>query len=513
MPGVVAVITATELDGIVGPLRVEAPGSPTTCVPCSMRSRTGRSATSVIRSPLSSPRTATWPRMRAMRSRSTTSLSTPWSRWTRRLILPSRRCSRMSAPTWFYTEAMNFGEPDVAFAEADRVVSAMIDSARVTHVPMEGRGGVADYAPEPELIYQAARRRLTRLRQAWSPCSSRRTTGCVWSSPTSAGRSGRSGLSREDLAVCAAARSSVAGQVGRGPGRESSPAGRRGRKPSRSVAVKEDGTTRGLGVKMRSPGRLPDAPNADPSLPGWIVRTTTGTAYRIDTGGVADVTPQQGSYSAYRGPWASETWHGELSWTGSPRAGDRSGGGPPPEPVQARGQPCEMMTGPTIDGRRGSRHAGAGASCRLRRIPRRAARARDGRHLASDCRRTSSWRRGRRTSSGDRVTICSERAIVGSSPTAIDGVTSQSPHGQGHETTLTQIVASEFGWRSTHVRVLTATRHGPYSSTAPAGRGGHHGQRRGPGREAQRQTEVLAIVGNMLEIYPTTSTSSRRASE
>ena len=44
-----------------------------------------------------------------------------------------------------YTESMNLGEPDAAFAQADRVVSAMIDSARVTHVPMEGRGGVADY--------------------------------------------------------------------------------------------------------------------------------------------------------------------------------------------------------------------------------------------------------------------------------------------------------------------------------------------------------------------------------
>ena len=67
----------------------------------------------------------------------------------------------------FYTEAMNFGEPDGAFAEADRVVSAMIDSARVTHVPMEGRGGVADYRPgTDELTYHAASQAPHAARQA-----------------------------------------------------------------------------------------------------------------------------------------------------------------------------------------------------------------------------------------------------------------------------------------------------------------------------------------------------------
>ena len=69
----------------------------------------------------------------------------------------------------FYTEAMNFGEPDAAFAQADRVVTAMIDSARVTHVPMEGRGGVADYRiGTDELTYHAGSQAPHALRQGLS---------------------------------------------------------------------------------------------------------------------------------------------------------------------------------------------------------------------------------------------------------------------------------------------------------------------------------------------------------
>ena len=165
MPGVVAVITAAELEGAVFPVQVPAE------IPNYLRPVFHALADDKVRYAgdpvaLSSPRAATWPRMRVTRSRSSTSRSRPWSPWSRPPTRRCRRCSRMSASNVFYTEAMNFGEPDAAFAQADRVVSAMIDSARVTHVPMEGRGGVADYhVGTDELTYHAGSQAPHALRQ------------------------------------------------------------------------------------------------------------------------------------------------------------------------------------------------------------------------------------------------------------------------------------------------------------------------------------------------------------
>src|ERR1700729_967740 len=108
----------------------------------------------------------------------------------------------------FYSEAMNFGEPDDAFAEADRVVSAMIDSARVTHVPMEGRGGVADYRPgTDELTYHAASQAPHAARQALAALLKHPADRLRVVIPDIGGAFGqKAGLSREGLVGWAAAK-------------------------------------------------------------------------------------------------------------------------------------------------------------------------------------------------------------------------------------------------------------------------------------------------------------------
>jgi carbon-monoxide dehydrogenase large subunit len=63
-----------------------------------------------------------------------------------------------------YAEERVFGDPDAAFADA-RVVRSFLRPQRVAQVPMEGRGGIADYDPGTgELTYHAAHQSPHNLR-------------------------------------------------------------------------------------------------------------------------------------------------------------------------------------------------------------------------------------------------------------------------------------------------------------------------------------------------------------
>ena len=82
--------------------------------------------------------------------------------------------------------------------------------------------------------------------------------------------------------------------------------------------------------------------------------------------------------------------------------------------------------------------------------------------------------------------------------------TSQHPHGQGHETTIAQVAATEFGVPLEHVRVV----HGD-TNTSPFNMIGTGGSRAatmasGAALHATREVKekVLKLAGGMLEIAP-----------
>jgi aerobic carbon-monoxide dehydrogenase large subunit len=414
-----------------------------------------------------------------------------------------------------YTETMNFGEPDAAFAEADRVVLALIDSGRVTHVPMEGRGGVADYqAGTDELTYHAGSQAPHALRQALSGLLGHPAERLRVVIPDIGGAFGqKAGLCREDLVVCAAARmlgrpvkwveDRVENLAVAGHAREET--------IELEAAVKSDGTILGIGVKMRlNQGAYPLTGTPAP-LFGWIARTMIGNAYRIDhmRWSLDVYASNKASYGAYRGPWAAETLAREILV-------DRIAHDLGLDPVDVRRrnlltldeQPRKMMTGPTIEG-----VASLGALERavelidydgFREEQRRARE--HGRLLGVGFSTYIEPAPGPPDFWGAiGFPIGGERAVARLEP---DGhltlMTTQAPHGQSHETTIAQVAATEFGIPMSHVRVLYGdTSTVPYSFL---GTGGSRSATMASGSALHATRAVkqkaLAYAGNMLEAAP-----------
>jgi carbon-monoxide dehydrogenase large subunit len=415
----------------------------------------------------------------------------------------------------FYTEAMNFGEPDAAFAQADRVVSAMIDSARVTHVPMEGRGGVADYrVGTDELTYHAGSQAPHALRQGLAGLLGHPADRLRVVIPDIGGAFGqKAGLCREDLVVCAAAKligrpvkwveDRVENLAAAGQAREET--------IEIAAAVRDDGTILALDVKMRlNQGAYPLLGTPAP-LFAWIVRTMIGNAYRINSmrWSLDVYASNKASYGAYRGPWAAETLAREILI-------DRIAHDLDLDPVDVRRrnlltldeQPCKMMSGPTIEG------------VAMLGTLERAAELVDYDGFREAQRRARE--QGRLLGIGFSTyiepapgppdfwaaigfPIGGERAVARLEPDGhLTVMTTQAPHGQSHETTIAQVAATEFGVPMSHVRVLYGdTSAVPYSFM---GTGGSRAATMASGSALHATRAVkekaLAYAGNMLEISP-----------
>jgi aerobic carbon-monoxide dehydrogenase large subunit len=514
MPGVVAVITAAELEGVVFPVQVPAEipnylrpvfhaladdkvryaGDPVALVVAESRylAEDARDAVEVEYEPLEA-------------------------------VVTMEQAADPALPALFedvgsnvfYTEAMNFGEPDAAFAQADRVVSAMIDSARVTHVPMEGRGGVADYRiGTDELTYHAGSQAPHALRQGLSGLLGHPADRLRVVIPDIGGAFGqKAGLCREDLVVCAAAKllgrpvkwveDRVENLAAAGQAREET--------IEIDAAVKDDGTILALDVKMRlNQGAYP-LPGTPAPLFAWIVRTMIGNAYRIDhmRWSLDVYASNKASYGAYRGPWAAETLAREILI-------DRIAHDLDLDPVDVRRrnlltldeQPCKMMSGPTIEG------------VAMLGTLERAAELVDYDGFREEQRRARE--QGRLLGVGFSTyiepapgppdfwaaigfPIGGERAVARLEPDGhLTVMTTQAPHGQSHETTIAQVAATEFGVPMSHVRVLYGdTSAVPYSFM---GTGGSRSATMASGSALHATRAVkekaLAYAGNMLEISP-----------
>ncbi len=380
---------------------------------------------------------------------------------------------------------------------------------------MEGRGGVADYdAGTGDLTYYASHQAPHNLRLNLAMLLGQPADHLRVISVDVGGSFGlKSAVFREDLVICAAARMlrrPVKWVEDRFENLASS-AHAREEMLEVSAAVQDDGTILALDGSMTlDQGAYPALPTFSP-LYGWVVRHMITSSYRMQGLRFSSrvVATNKASYGAYRGPWAAETLVRELLVDQIAREL-----GLDPLEVRRRNlitaeeQPRTMLTGPTLEG-----------ITSLETVE-RAAELLDYEGFRREQREARE--QGRLLGIGFAVyieaapgppnffdnlgfSVGGERAHAKLEP---DGrltiLTAQHTHGQGHETTLAQVAADEFGVPLDHVRVV----HGD-TNTAPFSMLGTGGSRAatiasGAALEATRavKQKVLNLAGTLLEIDP-----------
>ena len=213
-----------------------------------------------------------------------------------------------------YTDSWDYGDADGAFAAADRVVTETFRQHRYANVPMETRGGLADYRRSTgELVYYASHKAPHSLRFQIAGLLGQpehRTNVICGDVGGAFGQKGQVG--REDIAVCAAAK-----HLGRPvkwieDRNENLMGGGQAREDTLEVEaeVMADGTITGLRVHMTmNQGGYPGFPIPISMFPA-LVRLVMPGAYRIRNYSFRTTVAftNKDKYVSYRGPWAVETW-------------------------------------------------------------------------------------------------------------------------------------------------------------------------------------------------------------
>jgi carbon-monoxide dehydrogenase large subunit len=418
-----------------------------------------------------------------------------------------------------YEEAMDFGDPDGAFAGA-RVVRETFRPQRVAHVPMECRGGVADHHPGTgDLTYHATTQSPHGLKLGLSGVLGQPAEKLRIVTPDVGGAFGQKAmLNREDIVVCAASRllgrpvKWVEDRV------ENMTAATHARSEIVEVAaaVGDDGAILALDVHLKiDVGAYPALP-FPPSFLGPIVRTMFPGPYRIENVRWRNTVfaTNKASYGTYRGPWAIESLVREVLVDQIARELDL-------DPVEVRRrnivrpdeQPRKMATGPTLEG-----------VLSLETLE-RAVELID--HDGFRREQLEAREQGRLLGLGFATYIepapgppdfmsstgmhlPGERAVA---RLEIDGhltvITAQAPHGQGHETTIAQVAASEMGVPMEHVRIVHGdTQLTPFSVIGTGGSraatmasgAALHATRAVKGKVLEMAAEMLEISPNDLEI-------------
>jgi aerobic carbon-monoxide dehydrogenase large subunit len=377
-----------------------------------------------------------------------------------------------------------YGDPEDAFARADRVVSAHFEQQRMANVPLEGRACVVDFRRRTnEFVIDVAHQNPHALRGAITSLLDHPHDLVTVRCGDIGGSFGQKAYtSREELSLCAAAR-----MLGR-PVKwiedrtENLLAAGHARDDALDVAlaVQNDGTILGARVNMTVNQGAYQPTTVPPSIYLDLVRVLFPNAYRIEhfafEGTV--VASNTGTYIAFRGPWESETWTRERMIDLVAREL-----GLEPAEVRRRNlitveeQPTRMATGPTIAHM--TAHVAFERACALADIPgfrREQADARgQGRHLGFGMCVFAEAAPGPPDYSAALGAGASSRsAQQARARLELDGTvsvfTSQQPHGQGHETTLAQLAADGLGIPVEHARVVHGhTGHTPFNAVGTGG--------------------------------------------
>ena len=513
-PDVVAVFTNDDFTGVVNPINIVGPpellGSPFTALASDKVRTVGEPIAIVIA------------RTRQAAADGAAAVAVDYDPLPRggghahRPQPPAPRCCSTSwAPTWC-TKRPSHGANDIdqTFAEADHVFTRTFTQHRFGHAPLEGRVMVASYTPSDgrlEIDIATKRPHAVKLNLAGLlniPFQNIRVrTGDIGGAFGSKGQVGR-----EDISVAAAAKMLGASVQWTEDRTENLQMAGHAREEDLTVevAVNNDGTLLGIQADMvMDQGAYPMPPYPS-SLFCNLVKMLIPNAYRLEAYAFRGrvVATNKCSYIAYRGPWAAETWVRErmLDEIAAALGIDR---------VEIRrrnlideDQPTKMITGPTVSGitaRQTLDRAVEMMDLDTFTTQQAAARA-EGRLLGLgfatfieiapgppdfaqsagfDLRGELSWARLEPT--GD-LTIAS----------------CQSPHGQGHETTIAQVAADELGVSLDRVRIVFGdTDSTPFTVL---GTGGSRASMMASGAAraatAEIKTKVLAIAAERLEANP-----------
>ncbi len=409
----------------------------------------------------------------------------------------------------------NFGDIDAAFAKADRVVRASIDVHRHQPVPMEGRGLVADWDADAGQLTLWASTQSPHMYRLFLPAQIGVPTEKirVLAGDVGGGFGLKNSVGREEVAVVVAAK-----DLGRpvkwvedrfehlaaaGHAREE--------RADLEAAVTEDGVV--LGVRMDVKVNLGAYP-AEP-FPGSIqvltiprmfqgpskIEALAATATALYT--------NKASYVAYRGPWATADFLRE-------RLLDLVAGELGIDPVEVRRRNYVVRDEPPLAMHTGQPFVGVTTQESVEQAARlvdwdgfrerqRAARE-EGRHLGIGMASYLEPAPGPKVPGQARMDLMGDETAHLSVDR--DGrvviVTRQQPHGQGHETTLAQVAADEFGvamedvvvrYGDTDITQMVMISTGGSRAATMANGAVLHGSR-------ELRAKVLALAGDVLEANP-----------
>ena len=513
LPDVVAVFTNDEFTGVVNPITIVGPpellGSPFTAL-ASDRVRTVGEPIAIVVA-----------RTRQAAADGAAAVAVDYDPLP--AVVDMHEAAASDSPLLFeelgtnvmYETAQSWGaDVKQAIADADHVFTRTFTQHRFGHAPLEGRVMVASYTPSDdrlEIDIATKRPHAVKLNLAGllniGFNNIRVRTGDIGGAFGSKGQVGR-----EDISVAAAAKMLGAAVQWTEDRTENLQMAGHAREEDLvvEVAVKSDGTLLGIRADMTMDQGAYPMPPYPSSLFCNLVKMLIPNAYRLEAyefrGRV--VATNKCSYIAYRGPWAAETWVRErmLDEIAAALGIDR---------VEIRrrnlidqDQPTKMITGPTVSGITARQTLDRAVELMdLEGFAARQAAARsEGRLLGLgfatfieiapgppdfaqsagfDLRGELAWARLEPT--GD-LTIAS----------------AQSPHGQGHETTIAQVAADELGVGLDRVRVVFGdTDSTPFTVL---GTGGSRASMMGAGAAraaaAEVRAKVLAIAAERLEANP-----------
>ncbi|MCU1488370.1 MAG: Carbon-monoxide dehydrogenase (acceptor), partial [Actinomycetia bacterium] len=207
-----------------------------------------------------------------------------------------------------------YGDVDAAFARADRVVTATFTQQRQTHLPMEGRALICDFQPaRQELTVHAAHQNPQTLRMALAGLLGLPAHAVHVLCDDIGGSFGQKAyVSREEVAVAAASKAvgrpvkwiedRVENLLAAGQARDE--------RIEVTAAVSSEGDLLGLRAHMTLDQGAYQLTTLPPSIFPTIVRVLLPGAYRLRDYSFRTtvVASNKATYMAFRGPWAAETF-------------------------------------------------------------------------------------------------------------------------------------------------------------------------------------------------------------